>query len=94
MLALLALTRVGIRHFWAAYGRALPQLRWLEGLPIAGLLLLGVVLTVQAEPVMRYMQAASAALHAPQQGYIKAVMSARPIPTAKPAADAAKATKP
>ena len=81
LLALIALTRTGIRHFWSAQGRALPQLRVLEGLPIAGLLLLGIVLTVQAGPVMRYMQATADALHAPGEAYVRAVMSARPKPS-------------
>ena len=85
LVALLAMTRIGIRHFWAAHDRAAPKLRVLEGLPIAGLLLLGVALTVQAEPVMRYMQSAAAALHAPHQAYIESVMSARPLPTPSPA---------
>ena len=33
LLALIALTRAGIRHFWASHDRATPRLRVLEGLP-------------------------------------------------------------
>lgn len=79
LLALMALTRAGILHFWATHDRALPQLRVLEGLPIALLLGACLLLTLQAGPVMRYMQATADALHAPQR-YVRAVMSARPIP--------------
>ena len=38
LLALIALTRVGIRHFWSTHVGVAPQLRVLEGLPIAVLL--------------------------------------------------------
>ena len=79
LLALMALTRAGILHFWATYGRASLQLRVLEGLPIAFLLGACVLLTLQAGPVMRYMQATADALHTPGL-YVRAVMSARPIP--------------
>ena len=79
LLALIALTRAGILHFWATYDRASPQLRVLEGLPIAFLLGACVLLTLRAGPVMRYMQATADALHAPRL-YVQAVMSARPIP--------------
>ena len=51
----------------------------LEGLPIAFLLGACVLLTLQAGPVMRYMQATADALHTPEL-YVRAVMSARPIP--------------
>ena len=79
LIALMALTRAGILHFWATYDRAPLQLRLLEGLPIAGLLGACVAMTVLAGPVMRYMQDTANALHTPSL-YIKAVMSARPIP--------------
>ena len=80
LLALLALTRAGIRHFWAAHNRPAPQLRLVEGLPIAGLLLICVWLTIAAEPVLRYTQATADALHSPST-YVRAVMSASPIPS-------------
>ncbi len=85
LLALIALTRAGILHFWATYDRASLQLRVLEGLPIAGLLGACALLTLQAGPVMRYMQATADALHAPHL-YVHAVMSARPIPAPMPVA--------
>ena len=79
LLALIALTRAGIRHFWASHGRASPKLLVLEGLPIALLLTGCALLTWQAGAVMRYTQATADALHAPST-YVQAVMSARPIP--------------
>ena len=85
LLALIALTRAGIRHFWATHDRAAPQLRVLEGLPIAVLLAACVALTVMAGPVMRFTQATADALHSPGT-YIRAVMQARPV--ASPSAPA------
>ncbi len=79
LLALIALTRAGIRHFWASHGRASPKLLVLEGLPIAMLLTGCALLTWQAGAVMRYTQATADALHAPST-YVQAVMSARPVP--------------
>lgn len=79
LLALIALTRSGIRHFWASHGRATPPLRVLEGAPIALLLAGCVALTVQAGPVMDFTQAMAKALHAPGH-YVQAVMSAMPLP--------------
>jgi multicomponent K+:H+ antiporter subunit D len=78
LLALIALTRVGILHFWTSRNRNPPQLRLLEGWPVAGLLFACVLLTVQAGPVMRYMQATAETLHTPAI-YINAVMSALPV---------------
>ena len=79
LLALLALTRAGIRHFWAAHDRAAPQMLVLEGLPIALLLTACVALVWQAGAVMRYTQATADALNAPAN-YIRAVMTAQPVP--------------
>jgi multicomponent K+:H+ antiporter subunit D len=78
LLALIALTRFGIAHFWAANDRSDPKLRWLEGLPVAGLLAACIVLSVQAGPVMAYMQATAEVLHTPST-YVRAVMSAQPV---------------
>jgi hypothetical protein len=75
----MALTRAGIRHFWAASERDRPQLHVLEGLPIALLLAACVVLTVQAEGVMRFTTATARALYAPA-GYVRAVLNAPPGP--------------
>lgn len=74
----IALTRTGIRVFWAPSGRAVPRLRVIETFPIAALIVLCVIITLRAEPVMRYMDATAAALHAPDD-YIRSVLSARQI---------------
>lgn len=79
LFALIALTRTGIRYFWTTHDRRPPQLRVLEGLPIAVLLAGCVGLTLYAGPVMRFTQATANALHTPSN-YIRAVMSARPVP--------------
>ena len=79
LLALIALTRAGIRHFWAATERGSPKLLVMEGLPIAGLLIACATLTWHAGPVMHYTQAAADALYAPRN-YIDAVMTQRTVP--------------
>ena len=79
--ALIALSRTGIRFFWTPVDRGTPLLRVAEVLPLVLLVGACVLLTVRAEALMRYARATAAALHAPQ-GYIEAVMSARPLPTA------------
>lgn len=79
LFALIALTRAGIRHFWATHERGTPELRVAEGLPIAALMALCIVLTVKADHVMQYTQNAANALHAPGT-YIQAVMATKPIP--------------
>ena len=79
LLALIALTRAGILQIWATHDRVAPQLRWLEGLPIAALLALCIALTVLAGPVLQFTQATADALHAPGS-YVRAVMQAQPVP--------------
>lgn len=79
LFALIALTRTGIRYFWTTHDRRRPQLRVLEGLPIALLLAGCIALTLYAGAVMRFTQATANALHTPSN-YIRAVMSARPVP--------------
>lgn len=80
LVALVALSRAGIRFFWSPVHRAAPVLVAAEFLPIALLVLLCVAYTVHAEAVMRYTRATTHALYAPA-GYVKAVLGARPIPT-------------
>ena len=79
LLALLSLTRTGIRHFWTSHNRTAPVLSVLEGAPIALLLGACIVLTVQANPVMDYANSTAQALHTPAS-YVHAVLSARPVP--------------
>jgi multicomponent K+:H+ antiporter subunit D len=74
--AIIALTRMGMRLFWSVVGRTTPRLRVIEAAPVAMLILVCVVLTMIAEPVMTYMEGAALGLSAPQT-YIDAVLSAQ-----------------
>ncbi len=80
LFALVALSRAGIRFFWAPLDRPAPVLRVIEYLPIALLVALCVLFTVRAEAVMRYTTATAAALYQPRH-YIDAVLSTRPLPS-------------
>lgn len=83
--AMIALSRAGIRAFWAPIEETVPRVLLIEIAPVAALLVLTAVLTVQAGPVMRFMEATAASLHAPQS-YVDEVLSAprttRPEPEA------------
>nr|WP_319528476.1 monovalent cation/H+ antiporter subunit D [Pseudomonas laurentiana] len=86
--SLIALARVGITRFWTPQERPSPVLRRLECLPIVALLSLCVLLSIQAEPLLRYTQDTASGLQDPQQ-YLSAVFATRPTPgplaQAKPA---------
>jgi multicomponent K+:H+ antiporter subunit D len=71
--ALIAMTRAGIRAFWAAEDRAVPRVRLIEVAPVGALLLLCVIQTIHAGPIMRFMQATAQSLHAPHD-YIRGVL--------------------
>lgn len=77
LLSTVALSRAFIVHFWATQDRASPRLRVIEGLPIVLLLGCCIALSVAGERALRYTSEAAAGLHLPQ-GYVDAVMSARP----------------
>jgi multicomponent K+:H+ antiporter subunit D len=79
LVATVSLSRVGIRHFWAAADRLPPRLRVAEGVPVLALIAACAWLTVRAEPVMRYMRATAEAVHSPT-AYIAAVSSTKPVP--------------
>jgi multicomponent K+:H+ antiporter subunit D len=81
LFALVALSRTGIRFFWAPMERGGHMLRVAEYVPIAVLIGLCVLFTVRGEAVMRYAAATASSLYHPR-GYIDAVFSARPLPTA------------
>src|SRR6185312_599021 len=70
-----AMTRAGIRTFWAPLDRSEPRVRVIEIAPIGLLLLLCLGLTVRAGPIMRYMQATAHSLEVPQD-YIDGVLAA------------------
>ena len=77
--SLIALVRVGIQRFWTPQERPSPLLRMYECVPIVALLGLCVVLSLWAEPLMRYAQDTAASLKDPQ-AYIEAVLGTRSIP--------------
>jgi multicomponent K+:H+ antiporter subunit D len=80
LFALVALSRTGIRFFWAPMDRGAHLLRVAEFVPIAVLIGLCVLFTVRGEAVMRYTADTASSLYQPR-GYIDAVFSARPLPT-------------
>ena len=63
LVALIAMSRAGIRAFWADEDRSTPRVRVIEFAPIAVLLVLCAAQTVEAEPIMRFMQATAQSLH-------------------------------
>ena len=71
--ALIALTRTGINTFWMTMADRPAPVRVLEIAPVIFLIGLTVAMTILAGPVMSYMTAAAAELHAPF-GYISDVM--------------------
>ena len=79
----IALGRIGIRAFWVPVRREPPRLRVIEVLPIAGLLALSVAITVQAGPVMRYLDDAAAALRV-GDAYTRSLLSAPRVPSPPP----------
>ena len=79
MAGAIALSRIGIRIFWVPPTRTAPRLRVIEAMPIALLLALTVTLTVQAGPVMRYLQSTAATLQ-DWTGYSGSVLTQPPVP--------------
>jgi multicomponent K+:H+ antiporter subunit D len=77
--ALLTLSRVGIRTFWAPVDAVIPRILVVEVVPVIFLLLLTLVLSVQGGPVMRYMQDTARAVHAPSS-YVEGVLTAPRVP--------------
>lgn len=72
---LVAMTRTGINSFWARMDDSIPRVRVIEMVPVLGLLLLCLGLTFGGGPAMRYMEATTKALQAPQ-GYVSGVLNA------------------
>ena len=73
LFTMIALTRTGIDVFWVATN-PLPPVRLIELAPVVLLLALCVAVTVQAGPVMAYLEATTRSLHAPTT-YIDQVLS-------------------
>ena len=76
----IALSRSGIRYFWSyPEDRPPPRVRLVEGLPIGFMIAICIVLTMRADPVVRYLQETANGLYAPAD-YISSVLSTRPVP--------------
>lgn len=83
--ALIAMTRAGIRVFWAPVDSIVPRVLVIEIVPVGFLLLLCFALTIEGGAAMRYMEEAARNLHTPD-AYIRDVLSARPVPAPLPEA--------
>lgn len=59
---IIALSRLGIRVFWDTE-RPTPRLQWIEAGPVAGLILLSIMLAFGTEPAMSYFNAAAQSLY-------------------------------
>ena len=81
LVALVSLSRAGIGHFWSSGERVAVRMRVVEGASVLVLIACGILLTVWAEPVMRYTQAAASDLHSPRR-YVDAVFGTEPRPRA------------
>ena len=79
LIAIISMLRFGVRTFWAAEIIKPPHLRLSEVVPITGLLLLSVAMTVQARPLFDYLGRASADLHAPDK-YVRRVLGEPVVP--------------
>jgi multicomponent K+:H+ antiporter subunit D len=72
---IVAMARAGVRRFWAS-DTGIARVRVVEFAPVVLLLLLCAVLTVQAGALVRYLDAAALALHAPAS-YVDGVLGDR-----------------
>ena len=79
-LALITLSRSGMRLFWNQPHAALPALPAVEVVPVVLLLAASVALTVQAGPVMQHAVATAEGLFAPH-AYRRAVQAAEQVPS-------------
>lgn len=70
---IVAMVRAGIDAFWVNSGGPVPRVRVVEMAPVGLLLALCLAMTVQAGPVLAYMQATAETLHAPA-AYLRAVV--------------------
>lgn len=73
---IIAMARAGVRRFWASPDAGIPRIRVVEFAPVVLLLVLCAVLTVDAGPLGRYLDAAAQALDAPSD-YVDSVLIER-----------------
>lgn len=71
---IIGLTQAGIRAFWQPQDRAVPRVRFIEIVPVGVLLLVCAILTIQAGPVMNYMQSTAQSIHEPSN-YVHGVLT-------------------
>jgi multicomponent K+:H+ antiporter subunit D len=79
-----SLARAGIRYLWATGLRSAPHVKGVEVVAVLALLLSCVLLTIFAEPVLRYTNATAAGLHAPRS-YVDTVLTTKARPRPAPA---------
>ncbi|WP_455477842.1 monovalent cation/H+ antiporter subunit D [Bartonella sp. B10] len=72
--ALIAMTRIGIRTFWVSLEGKVPRVQMIEFAPVAVLLAICFLMTIMADPVIRYMSKTVRILHDPQH-YIGSVLT-------------------
>lgn len=75
---LYAFLRTGIRLFWSSEETVTPRLQVTEAIPVAGLILIAVALTIWAGPILGYLNQTALWLDQPQ-AYIDAVLSHNPV---------------
>lgn len=83
--ALISMTRAGIRTFWGSLEGTVPRVFVIEIAPVMLLLAMTLAMTVQAGPIMRYMQETARILDLPES-YIQGVMTAPRVGNAGEAA--------
>jgi multicomponent K+:H+ antiporter subunit D len=79
LVALVALSRMGIRTFWAPVESFSPKVTIVEAMPILMLVAMLVGLAVLAGPAMELLQSTARDLHAPGR-YLEAVLGAERVP--------------
>lgn len=79
LVAMVALTRAGIQHFWSLDDRLERPLRLVEGAPVLALLAAGTWLALRADVVLRYTHATAEDLYDPR-AYIETVLSTQAVP--------------
>lgn len=77
---IIAVMRFGVRTFWSSTPALAPHLKFNEAAPVLLLLLVGVVMMVQAGPLMAYLDRVAAGLHQPD-AYIQRVLTETAVPS-------------
>jgi multicomponent K+:H+ antiporter subunit D len=86
LVCIIAFGRTGIRLFWSAEDTVTPRLRLSEAVPVATLIIICIVLSLWAGPVMQYLDQTANYLDQPA-AYINAVLSQDSIRVVAPAGE-------